>query len=415
MRRGLTANFGLRAAWARVEQAQTLARRAGADLRPAVDGSAGLSRQAIKTSGASPERTYATELAVGLAASYELDLWGRLRAERAAARLDAEATAEDLQATAVTLTAEIAVTWLRRLEAQGQLRLLGAQAETDAKYLAAISARFQTGQATAADVLQQQQLVQAKRGERAQVLANVALLEHQLAVLVGEVPGTLDMEFREELPTMPELPAAGVPLAWTRRRPDLRAAEARVRAADRRAAAALADRFPRLALSLQASTNAERVGALFDNWLAGLAANLTAPLLDGGTRRAESARTRAAAAAALHDYGQTMLLALGDVEGALVREARLREYAVSLDRELALAAEATARTRANYLSTGTDFTRYLLTLKAYQALERKRLETGRNLLEARIGLYRALAGGWDLPRPEADARSTTAPNQKRQD
>ncbi len=110
------------------------------------------------------------------------------------------------------------------------------------------------------------------------------------------------------------------------RRPDVRTAWLQIQAADQRVAAAVADRFPRLSLTGRATTANEQIEDLFDNWLASLAANLLAPLVDGGQRRAEVDRTRAVAAEALHDYGQTILEALAEVEDALVLEQRQLEY-----------------------------------------------------------------------------------------
>jgi len=393
----LAGSFTLRVAWDRLDQARALAAKSGAGLWPELGGSAGVSRTVSKAGGA--ERDYQTGYALGLGAAYEVDLWGRVRAARDAARLDALASEQDLRAAAITLSAEIARAWFQLVETRGQLRLVDEQLATNEDYLEVITLRFRRGRASATDVLQQRQLVQSKKGDRHQLRSAIEVLEHRLAILVGRPPGRLELAVPEDLPEAPALPETGAPAIWVRLRPDLRAAELRVRAADRDAAAAIADRFPRLALSLQAETSAERVRDLFDNWLAGLAANLTAPLLDGGERRAEADRTRAAASEALNSYGQAVLQALGEVEDALTQEARQEEYVASLAQELALSAEATEQTRQSYIRTGSDFTRYLTTLIGHQRLQRICLESRRRRIEYRINLYRALGGALPPARP----------------
>ena len=252
-------------------------------------------------------------------------------------------------------------------------------------------------------MLQQRQLVESTRGDRVLVESAVEVLVHQLAVLVGRRPGDLTVDAPRDLPHLPPLPRTGVPIERIRRRPDVRAAELRVQAADRQVAAALADQFPRLSLSVSAETSAARVRDLFDNWLAGMAANVVAPLLDGGLRRAEVRRTRAALSEKLNAYGQVVLAALQEVEDALSQEARQSQYVASLTRQLELSKQSTERTRDSYANGTMDFVRYLTTLLAHQRLQRSHLQAERQLVEYRIDLYRALAGSWPLPRADRAA------------
>jgi len=393
----LRENFSIRQAWDRLDQARAVAEASGAPLLPNLDGTAGASRTGIK---ADPlPRVYTTEYALGLAASYEADLWGRVRSTYDAARLDACASAEDLQAASITVAARIVGVWYQLVEAYGQLRLLDEQIATNEKYLDLITLRFGQGQVQASDVLQQEELVEQARGQRVLVESAIEVLEHQLAVLLGRPPGGLDAEVPRMLPALPRLPRTGLPAELIRRRPDVRAAELRVQAADRRVAAAVADQFPRLSLTLTAETSAERVRDFFDNWMATVAANVVAPLFDAGRRRAEVERTRAVVSERLNAYGQTVLVSLQEVEDALVQEAKQDRYVESLRQQLALAGEATNRTRETYSTTGRDFLRYLTTLLGYQRLERTHLAAQRDLVLLRVDLYRALAGGWGLPRP----------------
>ena len=397
MNQALRDNFSLRVAWDRLDQARALAERSGAERWPGLDGTAGVSRTVTKAQHS--RRAYATEYSLGVVASYEVDLWGRIRSTHDAARLDVYATNEDLHAAAITLTAQVARTWYRLIEQRGQVKLLNEQIKTDEDYLEVITLKFRRGQASATDVLQQRQLVESAKGERVLVESDAQVLEHELAVLLGRAPGSISPTAPQLLPELPPLPRTGVPAAWLRMRPDVRAAELRVQAADRRVAAAIADQFPRLSISAGAGTSAERTHDLFDNWLASIAANLVAPLFDGGARRAEVERTRAAVSQQLNSYGAVVLTSLKEVEDALAREARQGQYLQSLRKQLELSRQSTDQTRDSYMKGTMDFTRYLTTLLSHQRLQRTYLQAQRQLVDFRIDLHRALGGSLRLPRP----------------
>jgi outer membrane protein TolC len=170
-------------------------------------------------------------------------------------------------------------------------------------------------------------------------------------------------------------------------------------------AAAVADQFPRISLSARVEASAAETKDLFDNWLASLGANLTAPLLDGGLRAAEVDRTRARAEEQLHAYGQSILDALREVEDALVEERQQERYLASLGRQVELSRQASDQTRDRYAKGAEDFLRVLTALQSYQSLQRRELQARRELIEFRIGLYRALGGGWDMEPPVPGRRT----------
>jgi len=404
-------NLNLRTAWDRLDQARALAARSAAPLWPSLDGSGGASRTWQKPGGAGG--TAGSGLSLGLAAGYEVDLWGRIRSTYDAAGLDVRASDHDLRAAAITLTAQVAGAWYQLIEQRGQLRLLDEQIKTNRDYLEIITLRFRRGKTSAADVLQQRQLVESTQGERVQAESAAQVLEHQLSVLRGRPPGSLSVTVPAALPGLPGLPRTGLLVAWIRRRPDVRAAELRVQAADLRVAAAVADQFPRLGLSISTDTSAEQLRNLFDNWLASLAANLVAPLFDGGLRRAEVERTRAAVSEQLNGYGQVILTALQEVEDALAQERKQAEYLASLRQQLKLSAQSTAQTRENYTKGTMDFIRYLTTLLAHQRLQRTHLQAQRALVQFRIDLYRALGGSWRMSPPPGAPKQPVMPQDRK--
>ena len=395
-------NLTLQTAWDRLDRARAVARQAGAELIPQIDGSAGYTKTRSRVNGFT-DSSHSYNL--GLAASYEIDLWGRIGSNIEAAELDVRATAEDLQTAALTLSAQVASTWFQWLEQQGQIDILRKQLATNRQTLELVNLQFRTGQVGIADVLQQRQVVENGLGELSLAKGRGKLLENQLAILVGTLPDAEPELTMRPFGDLPPLPATGLRSELLERRPDVRAAWLRVLAADQRVASAVADRFPRVSLTGRATTTAEQIEQLFDDWLTSLTASLLAPIIDGGRRRAEVDRTRAVTAEALHNYGQAVLQAVTEVEDALAEEQHQQEYLASIDRQLILATQATERIRDRYLNGAEDYQRVLISLLSEQQLQRTRITARRELFEYRINLCRSLAGGWPMSRPAGQASS----------
>lgn len=389
-------NLSLRAAWARLDQANAVARKGAAPLWPELDLQAGVTRNLSNVSKDT------TTKQVKLSASYELDLWGRVRAASEAADFDAQASAADLQTSAITLSATLADTWYQLIEQRMQLALVESQTATNRELLQLIEARFRVGQANASDIYRQRQLLAQTEGEQARVTNQLQILTHQLAILLGSMPGQTELPDDSALPELPPLPATGVPAELVRRRPDLQAAFLRLRAADARAAEAVAARYPSLDLSAALATPGA-AGGLFENWIANLVAQLTAPLFDGGQRKAEADRTRAVVEENLNNYGQTLLQTIGEVEDALSTEVQQRAYLESLNRQLQQAEAVVRQERQRYFQGDSDYLSVLDAMRSRQSLERQQVTAQRQLFSDRIALVRALAGGWSMTPPATDS------------
>lgn len=395
--KALHGNFSLRMAWDRLSQAQAIARRDGADLMPSLDFTAGV--------GLSPEMSrsdtsYTDSWDIGLIANYEVDLWGRIRSARDAAVLDAMAAEEDLHAAAISLTAEIANRWFEYAEQVQRIEVLEQQRRNNQSVLEVITAQFRAGQVRAEDVLRQQNLVEASLGDLTLAVRQSETIRLQLLILLGLLP---DADLPVESATLiqlPHLPDIGVPSTLLRQRPDVRSAYRTVQAADRRTAAAIADRFPKISITASVGDSQDRVSDLFDNWVANLAANLVQPLLDGGRREAEVDRTLALTSEAIHSYGQTVLTALHEVETAMAQERQQVLYIQSIDRQFETAQKVVERVRDSYLGGQSEYLSVLEAQTRVQQLELQRLEARRILISYRIDLSRALAGAWALSAPE---------------
>jgi NodT family efflux transporter outer membrane factor (OMF) lipoprotein len=392
-------NFSLLAAFNRLDQARAIAKKTGADLIPQVNGS-------FLASHTTKRSTLNNDFALGLAASYELDLWGRIRSATNAAKLDAEAAEEDVFSAAISLTSDIATAWYNLVEQRQQLQLLDQQIETNRNNVTLVTVRFRGSQATAADVFQQQQLLESVIGSRHSVVANIAVLENQLAVLVGKPPGTIALSDLAKFPAMPALPQTGLSLTLMQRRPDLRKAYFTVQAADQRIASAIADRFPKLSLSASVESTSPDLQSLLNNWLATVAGNLVLPIIDGRRRVAEVERNQAVSAEALNNYATALLTAAQEVENALVQERQQHQVVSNLVTQVQLARQASSIIRLRYINGAIDFLRVLSALLSQQSLERNLLQAQVQLIEFRINLYRALAGRFPIA-----AMKATKPKQ----
>jgi len=391
-------NFSIRSTWDRLRQAEQTAVKAGAPLLPGLGYEADARRtRRLDTAG---EHAYGTTYSAGLAASYELDLWGRVRSVQQAAALDAEAARENVAAAAITLSAAAARTWYQLAEARLQQDVISRQIETNQKVLEIITLQFRKGQVGASDVLRQRQLVESSRAQLIQTSETLVLLQHQLSILLGRAPGTYWSDSSPALAEVGALPDTGAPSTLIRKRPDVVRAYRAIEAADKRVAAAVADQYPRISIAATAETSAVRTSDLFDDWAANLIGNAVGPLFDAGLRKAEVERTRAVVSESVNTYGQAVLQAVREVEDAVQQEAHQREYIASLGRQLVLARQVYERTRHRYLGGQLDYLRVLESLISQQSLERNELAARRVLVERRIDLCRSLAGGWEMERPE---------------
>jgi len=381
-------NLSLHVARQRLKQAEALGRQTDAAQAPQLDaqGNGTESRSRVNDN-----ESTTTNLQLGLAASYEVDLWGRLQATSDAALFEIESSVQDLQTAALSIAAQVATNWYQLAESYSQLELLKQQQEVNIIGLQLIRLRFNAGQVGIADVLQQQQLIESKSGEMAQQRTITNQLENQLAVLTGTSPGLLQLPLEAELIELPPLPITGLPVELLGKRPDIQKAFADVLAADRRVAVAIADRYPRLSISADLSTSGS-ASDLFDNWFLALAANLVGPVIDGGSRQAEVDRTTAVARERFYSYGQSILDAIAEVENALKAEEEQEKLIESLTIQLDLATKTLLNVRDRYKLGAEDYQRVLTALLSQQSLQLSVLAAKQQIIEFRIGLYRALGG-----------------------
>lgn len=335
-----------------------------------------------------------------ISAGYELDLWGRIRTAVQAEKFRATATLADYQAAAMSLSAEIAITWYQLLAARTQLALVREQIRTNENIIKLIRARFGSGQVRAVDILRQLQLLENTRDQKIIFETNVEVLENQLAVLLGHSPEYEISAVTDDLPELPAMPESGLPLELVRRRPDVQRAYDLLLAADMDMASAVRSKYPRLSARLSGQLRANDFTTLFQNWAYSLSGNLVAPLFYGGRLNAEASRTEALKNQRLFEYGQTVLDAFRETEDALVREIKQEERIIILERQLDLAEKTNNQLRIEFLNGLSAYLDVLLALDQEQQLRRDMIAAELEQIEIRIALYRALAGGFETNRTE---------------
>jgi NodT family efflux transporter outer membrane factor (OMF) lipoprotein len=385
----LTNSPSIQQAWARLAQADALAKKAGAARYPSLgyDGKAGATYNSITD-------TTTEAYALGLNAAYEIDLWGRIKSQTEAAALDRAASREQLNTVAITLSSQVALRWTGIVAQQLQTTVIKQQLKANQTSLELIELRFRKSFANALDVYQQRQAVAGTQSRIPLAELREELLHNELAALLGR-PDFQSLEIpAAQLPTLGPLPALGIPADVLANRPDVRQAGLKLQAADWHVSAARADRLPAIRLTASGGYANANASDLFDNWLANLAGSLTGPIFEGGRRKAEVARTRAVANERLAAYRETVINAIKEVEDALISEQKQREYIRALDRNLELSRDSHREAVNRYRNGLIEYLPVLVELVGLQNLERDRVEAQYTLLQYRINLYRALGGSW---------------------
>ena len=341
-----------------------------------------------------PERSSVNNYTLGIASSYEIDLWGKIRSYRTAAELDAVAARENLNSAAMTIVAEVTIHWLDIISQKMQKKLLEKQLQTNKIFLELMELRYRKSLASALDVFQQRQILYKIKAAIPLIDAKKNILLHELALLLGKSPYYFNDIKSVSLPLTGDLPNTGVPADLLANRPDVRSAGLRLKASDWQISAARADRLPAIKLTARASYGAEDINSLFDNWIQNLAAGLTGPIFDGRRRAAEVDRMRAVAEERLAEYKYTVLNAVKEVENALVQEKMQKKHINALELELDTAGKATVEARERYKKGIITYLPVLTAILAVQRLEQRLIIQRTKLVVYRVNLYRALGGDW---------------------
>lgn len=395
----LSGNFSIQEAAARLDQAAAIAGINRSTLYPNVNFStdARLSethRDEGFSSGSRNQTVGSESYDLGISANYEVDLWGRLKGDRRATDIDVFATQEDLVAAKYSVVSRVMIAWLDLIRVRRILEVTNAQLETNRTMLELNELRFQKGLATALDVFQQRQIIAQTESIIPPLVAQESVLLHELAVLAGKAPRTPQDIADRSFPDPGPLPNYGIPADLLNNRPDVRAAGLRLQSADWRVSAARADRLPILNLTAAFSFNGDGFDSILDNWMTTLAGSVTGPIFDAKRRRSEVDRTLGVVDERLSRYRGTVLIAMQEVENALVRIDRQQVYIEALRRQTDAANNTYSEALNRYRKGLVDYLPVLTALTTQQNLERSIVEAHHALLVYRVQLHVALGGDW---------------------
>lgn len=319
-------NRTLRATAAAVDRAYALLRQSRAQLYPSLDATAGAARSGPLEGGPTT-----TALTLGAQASWEVDVWGRVRSDVEAARQSARALEADYRFAQHSLAAAVARTYFITIEARLQVGVARDIVDALTEIDRIVRVRFANGYANAQDAAlartdletARDSLFSAQLGERDAIRA--------LEVLLGRYPAT-ELELTATLSREPPAPEPGIPSQLLERRPDIVAAERRIASAIAGLDQAQAARLPQISLSGSLGGASNELSDLLDpvNVVWRLAANLLAPIFDGGRRQAQVDVATAAQEEAIANYADLALNAFSEVEGLLDEGQVLRQRRASL-------------------------------------------------------------------------------------
>jgi NodT family efflux transporter outer membrane factor (OMF) lipoprotein len=336
--------------------------------------------------------TYTTDRLTG-SLSWELDLWGRLRRGLEVSRTAAEASAGDLAAAQLSVTATLAQDYV-------QLRSLDTQRELFARTIAAYRRsleitrnRYNAGVAPRTDVTLAESQLASAEAQDADLAVQRAALEHAIATLAGRSATEFTLPPMAALPALPPVPVV-LPATLLERRPDVAAAERRVASANAAVGVARGAWFPALTLSGSGGYQSSEWTHLITlpNRFWSLGPTLAETLFDGGARAAQSAAARADYDRAVATYRQTVLTALADAEDSLAALRGLTDEEAAQNRN-AVAARETLRATENQYRAGTvSYLNVVIVQSASFAADRSLIDVQSRRLLAHIGLLKAMGG-----------------------
>jgi len=391
-------NETLKIAAARFDEARAAIRGARSELFPQVTVAPSIAR--VDPSGhrpASPSSAPYTDLVLPLDATWEADVWGRVRSGVNASRAAAQASAADLENIRLSLRAELATDYFTLKGLDREQRLLEEAVTAYERALELAQNRFRGGIVSAADVDQAETQLETTRAQAVDVQVDRAQFQHAIAVLVGQSPSSFVLS-ASPLETEPPAVPIGVPSDLLERRPDIASAERRMAQAGANVGVTQAAFYPLLTLGATAGFEASTFGA----WLAGasnfwsVAPTLIATVFDGGRRHAVSDEAKAAFVESEAEYRLSVLSAFREVEDQL-SALRLLEQEAEVQARASAAAERSL-TQANNRYRGGVVTYLEVVAAQTRTLDNQRAEVSilSRRMAASVQLLKALGGGWTV-------------------
>jgi NodT family efflux transporter outer membrane factor (OMF) lipoprotein len=394
--RAIESNLDLKQAAARIRQARASRGVARADQLPNVDFSGAYQRTSVAD--------HSTDLfRAGLDATWEMDIFGGIRRNVEAADADIDFAVEDYRDVMVTLTAEVALNYIDLRGFQREITIANQNLDSQRRSAELTRRLRRAGFVGGLDTANAEAAVYSTESAIPLLEQNARQAMYNLGVLLGKEPAWLldELTVEKEIPATPPRVPIGLPSELLLRRPDIRRAEAAIHAATARIGVATADLFPRFTLTGAISTQGTKFSSLF-NWnnsLWSIGPNVSWPIYDAGRIQSNIALQTAIQEELLFGYRRTVLVALQDVENALIA------YEKEQQRYDALTSAVDANRRAVQFSTDLytqgqiDFLNVLNAQRSLLLTEDALVQSERTMTTNLIALYKALGGGWDPNQP----------------
>jgi len=401
----LEANTNIRSAAARVDAALARARISRADKLPSVNTNSSITRTETSLPFQTP-----TNLSSGISVDWEADLWGRVKNGIASDELAAQASQADYAGARLSIAGQVAQGWFDLIEARLLSELSDRDVETLERALRLTQRRFEGGVTGSSDVrlarssVANAQALQASREQR------LSALTRSLEILLRRYPAE-EIQVTEDLPRLPPLTGAGTPGYVLRKRPDLLAAERRLKAQGLQIDIARKNLLPRLSLTGNGNLSATSFEDFFDiDALAmRLAANLSAPIFQGGRLKGNIEQQEAILREQLESYAGVALNAYLEVENALDAEQRLAERETALRTSLNEAREAEDRLELRYTEGLATILQLLDAQSRRISAEGQLISARKERLTNRVRMHVALGGGLESDIGAAAYRVASAP------
>jgi NodT family efflux transporter outer membrane factor (OMF) lipoprotein len=408
--RGLHANYSLASALAGVAEARAIAEKAGAPLYPSLTLNGTFSRSHHRgDSGSSGSGSSSRSQSLFAEASYEIDFWGLDAANANAAGMLARAAGFDRDTVALTLTASIVDTYFQVQSLRERVALAQSISADAARILSLLQAQQGAGVATELQVQQQRNALATFEAAIPALRQQLDQNLHLLATLVGAAPEGFDIAASPLAGIPVPQPRPNLPASLLDTRPDIRASEARLQAANYNVGAARAAFFPNLVLTADGGLSSSALSHFLSSPFASVAAALAAPIFDGGALRGQLHANEAASDKGVADYRQTIVTALQDVEDMLTAASQQRQVE-SADQTAADAARKAAQLAdAQYRSGTIDFLTVLDAQRTLYQSEDTLVQTRLARLQASVGLFRAFGGGFGVTDGALAPASAAAP------
>ncbi|MCD6034675.1 MAG: efflux system outer rane lipoprotein NodT family [Rickettsiales bacterium] len=393
----ITANQSLKAIGARVEQSRAIANVARGGFFPSLDVGGNATRTKLPGDGVKPYNTFNA----GGVASYEVDLFGRVRDGYRASRFDAKAQNSLYNSALLALQADVAQHYFSLRALDSERDLLRATVKIRAEAARIMEKRLKEGASGEQDRARTQSELAIVEADLIALERQRAKSEHALAVLLGKLPSEFtfaDTPLEDIVP--PPVPS-GLPSELLERRPDISASLHSVEATNSRIGVARAAFFPSITLGasggFQSGTLSDLFNSSSETWIAGQVAQnaVSLPIFHGGRLFAGLKGAKAANEEAVANYRQQVLTAFREVEDNLIDQRLLAEQSLKQEKAASTASRTTYLAKKRYQEGETDYFEVVDSERVSLAAERGAVQIRGQRFFTTIALIRALGGGWD--------------------